>query len=69
MALRERPGHIHVIGRFDELEELSGVRIEDPHRPYVDDVGFPCPQCGARMTRVPEVIDVWFDSGSMPFAQ
>ena len=63
------PGHIHVIGCFDELEELSGVRIEDPHRPYVDDVGFPCPHCTGRMARVPEVIDVWFDSGSMPFAQ
>jgi isoleucyl-tRNA synthetase len=61
--------HTHVIGSFDELEELSGVRLEDPHRPFVDEVGFPCPQCGARMQRVPEVIDVWFDSGAMPFAQ
>jgi isoleucyl-tRNA synthetase len=62
-------GHIHTIGSFDELEELSGVRLEDPHRPFVDEVGFPCPQCSGRMQRVPEVIDVWFDSGSMPFAQ
>ncbi len=61
--------HTHVIGSFDELEELSGVRLEDPHRPYVDDVAFPCTQCGERMARVPEVIDVWFDSGAMPFAQ
>jgi isoleucyl-tRNA synthetase len=61
--------HVHVIGSFDELEELSGVRLEDPHRPFVDEVGFPCPHCGARMERVPEVIDVWFDSGAMPFAQ
>jgi len=61
--------HIHCIGSFDELEELSGVRLEDPHRPYVDDVGFPCPHCSERMMRVPEVIDVWFDSGCMPFAQ
>jgi isoleucyl-tRNA synthetase len=61
--------HTHVIGSLDELEELSGVRLEDPHRPFVDEVGFPCPHCGARMERVPEVIDVWFDSGSMPFAQ
>ncbi len=45
------------------------MRLEDPHRPFVDDVGFPCPQCAARMERVPEVIDVWFDSGCMPFAQ
>jgi isoleucyl-tRNA synthetase len=62
-------GHVHVVGSFDELEELSGVRLEDPHRPYVDEVGFPCPQCAQRMQRVPEVIDVWFDSGAMPFAQ
>src|SRR6478672_6087539 len=63
------PNHVHVIGGFDELEQLSGVRISDPHRPYVDDVSFPCPHCSGRMARVPEVIDVWFDSGSMPFAQ
>ncbi len=62
-------GHTHTIGSFDELEELSGVRLTDPHRPYVDDVGFPCPRCARRMQRVPEVIDVWFDSGAMPFAQ
>jgi isoleucyl-tRNA synthetase len=62
-------GHTRVIGSFDELEELSGVRLEDPHRPFVDEVGFPCPQCAKRMQRVPEVIDVWFDSGCMPFAQ
>ncbi|HEX2087334.1 MAG TPA: DUF5915 domain-containing protein, partial [Solirubrobacteraceae bacterium] len=59
----------HCVGSFDELEELSGVRLEDPHRPFVDEVGFPCPTCSGRMTRVPEVIDVWFDSGAMPFAQ
>jgi isoleucyl-tRNA synthetase len=68
-AWRCEEGHVHVVGSFDELEELSGVRLEDPHRPYVDDVGFPCPHCSRRMTRVPEVIDVWFDSGAMPFAQ
>ena len=62
-------GHVHVIGSLAELEQLSGVRLEDPHRPFVDDVHFPCPECSATMTRVPEVIDVWFDSGSMPFAQ
>jgi len=61
--------HTRVVGSFDELEELSGVRLEDPHRPFVDEVGFPCPHCGGRMSRVPEVIDVWFDSGAMPFAQ
>ncbi len=62
-------GHTHCVGSLDELEELSDVRLADPHRPYVDDVGFPCPQCARRMERVPEVIDVWFDSGAMPFAQ
>jgi isoleucyl-tRNA synthetase len=62
-------GHLHVIGSLDELERLSGVRLEDPHRPFVDEVQFPCPRCDQPMTRVPEVIDVWFDSGSMPFAQ
>jgi isoleucyl-tRNA synthetase len=61
--------HLHCIGSYDELEELSGVHLDDHHRPYVDDVGFPCAQCGSPMQRVPEVIDVWFDSGSMPFAQ
>jgi isoleucyl-tRNA synthetase len=61
--------HLHAIGSFAELHELSGVQLEDPHRPFVDEVEFPCPQCGEPMRRVPEVIDVWFDSGSMPFAQ
>jgi isoleucyl-tRNA synthetase len=62
-------GHVHCIGSLDELQERSGVRLEDPHRPYVDEVTFPCQECGAEMRRVPEVIDVWFDSGAMPFAQ
>jgi isoleucyl-tRNA synthetase len=70
-------GHVNVIGSFLELEELSGTALEDHHRPYVDEVSFPCPQstedgsdeCGEPTTRVPEVIDVWFDSGAMPFAQ
>jgi isoleucyl-tRNA synthetase len=61
--------HLQVIGSLDELAERSGVRIEDPHRPYVDEVSFPCATCGEPAHRVPEVIDVWFDSGSMPFAQ
>src|SRR6187551_2253831 len=62
-------GHAHCVGSFTELTERSGVELEDPHRPYVDDVRFACPECGEEMTRVPEVIDVWFDSGAMPFAQ
>ena len=61
--------HVHVIGSLAELEQLSGVAVEDPHRPFVDEVRFPCLECAAQMERVPEVIDVWFDSGSMPFAQ
>jgi isoleucyl-tRNA synthetase len=92
-------GHVHVVGSFAELEERSGATLADHHRPYVDEVSFPCPHrpdgarsssepggaegtatagelaagaagvCGAPMQRVPEVIDVWFDSGAMPFAQ
>ncbi len=61
--------HIHVVGSFTELESLSGSTLDDHHRPYVDDVAFPCPECAQPMQRVPEVIDVWFDSGAMPFAQ
>ncbi len=69
-------GHTHTVGSFAELEELSGKPLADHHRPYVDEVTFPCPDgdggatvCGEPMRRVPEVIDVWFDSGAMPFAQ
>ncbi len=62
-------GHVTVIGSFEELAERSGVLLTDPHRPYVDDVTFACAECGGVATRVPEVIDVWFDSGAMPFAQ
>jgi isoleucyl-tRNA synthetase len=87
-------GHTHTIGSFSELEERSGMALTDHHRPYVDEVVFPCPSsndplsipspsgesgggpgaaegaaCGRPMKRVPEVIDVWFDSGAMPFAQ
>jgi isoleucyl-tRNA synthetase len=76
-AWRCATGHVHVIGSFAELEERSGTRLADHHRPFVDEVSFPCPHagegdggaCGEPMRRVPEVIDVWFDSGAMPFAQ
>jgi isoleucyl-tRNA synthetase len=61
-------GHVHVVGSFAELGERSGAELADHHRPYVDEVSFPC-TCGQPMRRVPEVIDVWFDSGAMPFAQ
>ncbi len=62
-------GHTVCIGSLAELEQRSGVALEDPHRPFVDDVLFACEDCGEPMKRVPEVIDVWFDSGAMPFAQ
>jgi isoleucyl-tRNA synthetase len=62
-------GHAEVIGSFAELERLSGTSLPDHHRPYVDEIELRCPQCAQSMRRVPEVIDVWFDSGSMPFAQ
>ncbi|MFM8560931.1 MAG: isoleucine--tRNA ligase [Solirubrobacterales bacterium] len=62
-------GHLHCIGSFEELEGLSGEPLPDPHRPFVDEVTFPCAECGEQMRRVPEVVDVWFDSGAMPFAQ
>jgi isoleucyl-tRNA synthetase len=63
--------HVHVIGSYAELEERSGTTLDDHHRPFVDEVEIPCaePGCEQPMRRVPEVIDVWFDSGAMPFAQ
>ncbi len=63
-------GHTTAIGSVGELKErsLTGVP-DDLHRPYVDDVKVRCEECGEEATRVPEVLDAWFDSGSMPFAQ
>jgi isoleucyl-tRNA synthetase len=63
--------HLTCVGSLAELGELAGQDLSalDPHRPYVDDVTFACPQCSATATRVPEVIDGWYDSGAMPFAQ
>lgn len=63
--------HQVCVGSRAELSELTGRDQSelDPHRPYVDDVVFACPTCGKESRRVPEVIDAWFDSGSMPFAQ
>ena len=64
-------GHRHSIGSVAELREMSENCPADIelHRPYIDDVTLKCPKCGGTMRRVPEVIDCWFDSGSMPFAQ
>jgi isoleucyl-tRNA synthetase len=63
--------HVTCAGSLAELGELAGRDLSnlDPHRPFVDDVTFPCPSCGKQATRVPDVIDAWYDSGSMPFAQ
>ena len=64
-------GHQHTIGSIAELKEMSDNCPDDIelHRPYIDAVTIKCPECGKEMHRVPEVIDCWFDSGSMPFAQ
>ncbi len=61
----------HCIGSIKELSERSGKNLEqaDLHRPYVDEILLTCKDCGGRMRRVPELIDVWFDSGSMPVSQ
>ena len=78
-------GHMHCIGSREELKKMSpnyaevvkkysgemdGTKNEvELHRPFIDDVTITCPECGKQMHRVPEVIDCWFDSGAMPFAQ
>jgi isoleucyl-tRNA synthetase len=81
-------GHLHVVGSFADLERRAGRTLSDHHRPFLDELEFPCPHgggeaapsaeepsggdgsaCGQTMKRVPEVIDAWFDSGAMPFAQ
>jgi isoleucyl-tRNA synthetase len=62
-------GHAECIGALADLVERTGVELPDPHRPFVDEQTWPCEHCGEPMRRVPEVIDVWFDSGCMPFAQ
>ena len=65
-------GHQHSIGSRQELFEMSGneaAKTVEFHRPYIDEITIKCPDCGKTMRRVPEVIDCWFDSGAMPFAQ
>ncbi len=64
-------GHRHAIGSIEELKSMSDNCPEDIelHRPFIDNVTIKCPHCAQQMKRVPEVIDCWFDSGSMPFAQ
>ena len=66
-------GHMEMIGSREELSEKAIEEVDpktiDLHRPYVDDIHLKCPKCGKEMARTPEVIDCWFDSGAMPFAQ
>jgi len=65
-------GYMESIGSREELEKMSGnpeAKTVELHRPYIDAITCPCPKCGKTMKRVPEVIDCWFDSGAMPFAQ
>ncbi len=61
-------GHILVVGSAEELERLSGKKVEDLHRNVVDNITFSCPECGAEMKRIPDVLDVWYDSGAAFFA-
>ncbi|MGD2045382.1 MAG: isoleucine--tRNA ligase [Gemmatimonadota bacterium] len=65
------PDHVHWIGSMAELAEAAGGLPEDfdPHRPDIDGLEWPCPECSGTMRRTPEVLDAWFDSGSMPYAQ
>jgi isoleucyl-tRNA synthetase len=62
-------GHELCVGSRDELRSLGAEVPDDLHKPYIDEAAFPCADCGGQMRRVPEVIDVWWDSGCMPFAQ
>ena len=65
-------GHIHCVGSRKQLVEDAEQNIDESielHRPYVDDITIKCPECGKSMHRIPEVMDCWFDSGAMPFAQ
>ncbi len=68
----EECGHQEAIGSREQLKEMSGnekALTVELHRPYIDEITCTCPKCGKTMKRVPEVIDCWFDSGAMPFAQ
>lgn len=62
-------GNREVLGSIDEIYEASGIRLTNLHRQYMDTVNFACKCCGKTMKRVPEVLDCWFESGSVPFAQ
>ncbi len=65
-------GYNHMVGSIEELKDMSIEPIEDTldlHKPYIDEIHLKCPKCGSKMTRIKDVLDCWFDSGSMPFAQ
>ena len=62
-------GHHHVVSSVAELEQLTGTKITDIHKDKVDKLTFACPECQSKMTRISDVIDCWFESGSMPYAQ
>jgi isoleucyl-tRNA synthetase len=63
--------HVHWVGSFEDLSKAVGPLPEDfdPHRPFIDELTWDCERCGGTMRRTPEVVDVWFDSGAMPYAQ
>jgi isoleucyl-tRNA synthetase len=65
----EKCGEQKVFGSIAELEKLSGKKIGDLHKPFIDEITFPCEKCQGKMQRTSEVLDVWFDSGAMPLAQ
>lgn len=65
-------GYNHMVGSIEELKSMATTKLDDNldlHKPYIDEVHLKCPKCGKEMTRIPDVLDCWFDSGSMPFAQ
>jgi isoleucyl-tRNA synthetase len=62
-------GHYHVVSSVKELEDLSGEKVDDIHKDKIDHLTFACSECKEEMRRIPDVIDCWFESGSMPYAQ
>jgi isoleucyl-tRNA synthetase len=65
----ENCGEKKVVGSIEELEKLSGKKIKDLHKHFIDPITFKCEKCGGTMKRIPDVLDCWFESGSMPYAQ
>ena len=65
----DKCGRRDVMGSLKEVYEKSGVKLEDPHKPFVDKIVYGCSECNGQMKRVNDVIDVWYDSGAMPFAR